>query len=207
MNWRKFKRSCKKVWYFIWEDDSWASWFVNVILAFVLIKFIIYPVLGLLLSTSHPIVAVVSSSMEHDGNFDEWWQSQASCSNEPCTQEVYYQNIGIAKDEFKEFSLKNGFNKGDIMVLYGTKPEKVQVGDVIVFKANRADPIIHRVINNKKIDSQQVFSTKGDHNAASFYFETYIPEDNYIGRAVMRVPFLGYIKIGFVKLLTLIGIM
>jgi signal peptidase I len=198
----------RKIWYFIWEDDSWASWFVNIILAFVLIKFVVYPVLGILLSTSHPIVAVVSSSMEHDGQFDDWWNSEALCSKkQACTQGEYYKNLGVSKEEFKGLGFHNGFNKGDIMILYGTKPKNIEIGDTIVFMANRPDPVIHRVIQTKKENSHYVFTTKGDHNVGSFDFESYIPEENYIGRAVIRVPLLGYIKIGFVKVLQLTGIM
>ena len=52
-----------KVWYFIWHDDSVWSWIVNIILAFLLIKFIVYPGLGFLLETEYPVVAVVSGSM------------------------------------------------------------------------------------------------------------------------------------------------
>jgi signal peptidase I len=207
MDWYEFKRTWKKIWYFIWEDDSWASWFVNVILAFLLIKFIVYPGLGLLLSTSHPIVAVVSTSMEHDGGFDDWWSSRALCGERECTQAEYYQSLGISKEQFRDFRFRNGFNKGDIMILYGTKPGKVKLGDIIVFKANRPDPIIHRVVLSKTEVGNTIFATKGDHNSGSFYFESYVPEDTYIGEAVIRVPFLGYIKIGFVKLLQLIGLM
>jgi signal peptidase I len=208
MDWLKFKHTWKKIWYFIWEDDSWASWFVNVVLAFVLIKFVVYPVLGLLFATSHPIVAVVSGSMEHDGSFDDWWSSSAFCDNNaPCTQGEFYKSLGISKDAFNEFRFSNGFNRGDIMILFGTDPGKIKVGDVIVYKGDRPDPIIHRVIKVSKGDSGYVFSTKGDHNAGSFYFEAYIPQENYIGRAVVRVPWLGYIKIGFVKLMSLIGLM
>jgi len=201
----KSKLTFRKVWYFIWEDDSWASWFVNVILAFVIIKFLIYPGLGWALSTSHPIVAVVSSSMEHDGSFDDWWQSKAMCKNRPCTQATHYYGLGITKDDFLGFPLKDGFNKGDIMVLYGKDADDVKVGDVIVYMADRPDPIIHRVIEKKNIDGQIIFSTKGDHNVGTFYFESYIPEENYIGTAVVRIPVLGHIKIMFVKLLNLIG--
>ncbi|MBU2561600.1 MAG: signal peptidase I [Nanoarchaeota archaeon] len=207
MDWYRVKRGWKKVWYFIWEDDSWASWFVNIILAFVIIKFIVYPFLGLVLATSHPIVAVVSSSMEHDTGFDEWWVSKAICGEgSACTQEDYYKGLDINKEQFKGFSFRRGFNRGDIMVLYGTKPEKIEIGNVIVFKAERPDPIIHRVTSKKKENSHYVFTTKGDHNVAAFYFEAYIPEEDYIGRAVLRIPFLGYIKIGFVALLDKIGI-
>ena len=75
MNKKKVKKRLKKIWYFIWEDNSIWSWIVNIILAFVLIKFIVYPGLGFLLSTSHPVVAVVSESMEHNKlGFDNWWK-------------------------------------------------------------------------------------------------------------------------------------
>ena len=62
----EFKKFLKKTWKFIWEDDSFLSWLVNIVIAFVLVKFIIYPLLGLLLGTGFPVVAVVSCSMEHN---------------------------------------------------------------------------------------------------------------------------------------------
>ena len=71
---KKPKSFWGKVWYLIWYEDSVASWIVNVILAFLIIKFLIYPGLGLLFGTNLPIVAVVSESMQHEGSFDEWWQ-------------------------------------------------------------------------------------------------------------------------------------
>ena len=80
----------KSVWYFIWEDNSLLSWAVNVILAFVIIKFLLYPGLGFIFATTHPIVAVVSGSMEHQGSFDSWWGSTALCNGNYCSQEEYY---------------------------------------------------------------------------------------------------------------------
>ncbi|MBW2993462.1 hypothetical protein KY317_02720, partial [Candidatus Woesearchaeota archaeon] len=62
----KFKEIVHKTWDFIWNSNSVWSWIVNIILAFVIIKFLLYPGLGLVTGTSHPIVAVVSNSMEHD---------------------------------------------------------------------------------------------------------------------------------------------
>ena len=68
-----WKKNLKKFWHFIWEEDSLLSWIVNIIIAFILIKFIVYPGLGYLLATTHPVVAVVSESMEHNSNFNAWW--------------------------------------------------------------------------------------------------------------------------------------
>ncbi|MBI4739460.1 signal peptidase I [Candidatus Woesearchaeota archaeon] len=197
------QRTARRIWKFIWEEDSWASLFVNIILAFVIIKFIVYPGLGLILHTPYPIVAVVSGSMEHDGSFESWWSSKALCGQNSCSQAEHYQQAGIAKEDFQEFPYKNGFNIGDIMILYGTKPEDIRVGNVIVFRSSNTDPIIHRVIKIKEKSGEVFFTTKGDHNSASLAFESYIPEEVYLGRAVWRVPYLGYIKIVFVKLIGL----
>jgi len=199
MNKQKFKKQSKKIWYFIWEDNSIWSWIVNIILAFVLIKFIVYPGLGFLLSTSHPVVAVVSGSMEHNNlGFDKWWE----------LNKIWYIENGINKEEFEAFSLKNGFNKGDIMFLVGRDAEDINVGDVIVFNSNRKDPIIHRVVKKIKDNDENHFQTKGDNNKDSIknseLDETNLKEDAIIGKAGIRVPLLGYIKIWFVEIIEII---
>ena len=194
---KNIKKTLKQLWWFIWESNSIGSWIVNIILAFVLIKFIVYPSLGFVLQTSYPIVAVVSSSMEHTSDFDGWWGSSGG----------WYSNQAITKEEFMSFPLKNGFNKGDIMVLKGKKPADIKEGDVIVFKSKRPDPIIHRVIKTWKEEDIYYFHTKGDNNADSIkntlLDETKISQEQLIGKAVVRIPLLGYIKIWFVELIQL----
>ena len=200
---KDWKKLWKKVWYFIWEDNSMWSWIVNIVLAFVLIKFIVYPGLGLILSTSHPDVAVVSESMEHNGNFDNWWDKAGT----------WYTNNGINKEKFAGFPLKNGFNKGDIMVLRGKKAGDIETGDVIVFWSAKKDPIIHRVVKKWQEKSIYYFQTKGDHNPNSIIQkdnqgniildETRISQEQIVGNAVLRIPLLGYIKIVFVEIFNL----
>ena len=197
MDKKETKAILKKIWWFIWEDDSIWSWIVNIILAFVLIKYIVYPGLGLLLSTGYPIVAVVSGSMEHDGSFDKWWDSQSD----------WYLNQNLSREDFKEFDFRNGFNKGDIMILYGEKPKGIDIGEVIVFSSGRPDPIIHRVVRKWENNGRYYFQTKGDHNSDSIRAvgldETNIAEDQILGKAVIKIPLLGYVKIWFVELIKL----
>lgn len=199
---RKGKKSLwGKIWYFLWEDDSLLSWAVNIVLAFVLIKYLVYPGLGMVFGTTHPIVAVISGSMEHDGSFETWWNSPA-CNGRACTQEEYYSRFNVSKDGFTKFSFRNGFNKGDIMILIGSTPRTTQVGDIIVFYNLRNEPIIHRVVRKWSEEGDTYYQTKGDHNLASIkdasgnaLDETRIPSDKVIGKAVVRVPMLGWIKI------------
>lgn len=186
---KKLKRIWGKFWHFFWEEDSLLSWVVNIIVAFLLIKGVIYPGLGLMLHTGYPVVAVISKSMEHEGRFDDWWLRQHS----------WYEEKGITKDQFTGYDFKNGFNKGDIMLLRGVKADEANIGDVIVYNSYiRKEPIIHRIV---KVESKGEFSsytTKGDRNEESYPFEYKILYNNVIGKAFFRVPYLGWIKITFV---------
>ena len=205
---RKTKKTLKKIWQFIWEDDSIWSWIVNIILAFVLIKFIVYPGLGLILSTTHPIVAVVSSSMEHNQDFDSWWGNSSA----------WYKDNGISKTSFMKFKFRNGFNKGDIIILKGREPKDIKIGDIIVFKSHDAKPkpypIIHRVVKKSSENGVYYFQTKGDNYKTNInqingcgidgcIDETSIKESQIIGVAMLKIPLLGYVKIWFVELIRL----
>lgn len=184
----------KKIWYFIWHDDSLLSWVVNILLAFILVKFIVYPGFGLVFQTTHPVVAVVSSSMEHKENFDNWWQNSESC----------YLGYNIKKEDFKVYEMKNGFNKGDIIFLKGD--DKFNKGNIIVFRGNSDNPIIHRVVKIYNYDNMIYYQTKGDNyktNCKSYpqLGEDKIKEENIIGKAFFRLPYLGWVKIGFTELI------
>lgn len=195
---RKPRTWWQKTWHFLWYEDSVASWLVSILLAFLLIKFVIYPGLGLVFGTQFPVVAVVSNSMEHDGSFDEWWAGQ----------EDLYLEHDITKSEFSTYTMRNGFDKGDIIILFGADPEELEPGEIIVYWGGKEYPIIHRIIAE---NDDGTFQTKGDHNLGQivtppFLDERSVPPDRIIGRAVLRVPYLGWVKIGFVSLLTRIGI-
>ncbi len=191
------RRLSKNVWYFIWESNSIWSWIVNIILAFVVIKFILYPGLGVFLATSHPIVAVVSGSMDHDAVFEEWWES--SCKDNQKVQSEIYESYGITKEQFQQFSFASGFKAGDLMIIKHSKlPE---LGEIIVFQTDSlVEPIIHRIV---KID-RGLIKTKGDHNCGSSSVEENVPQERIIGRAIIKIPYLGWIKIIFVKIIKLI---
>ncbi len=185
------KNFLRRAWYFIWEDDSLLSWIVNVVLAFLLVKFVVYPVLGMLLGTSYPVVAVISSSMEHDGmGFDSWWESNKG----------WYLQNGISQSDLEGSIFRNGFNKGDIIVLLGTNPAKVKEYDVIVYSSdNYKYPIIHRVVDIESSGNQYAFRTKGDNNPVTDPSD--VKESQVLGKAVFRVPLLGWIKIMFTELI------
>ena len=56
-----------------------------------------------------------------------------------------------------------------------------------------------------EVKDGQVYMTKGDHNHGSSIVEKNINHDVVIGEAVLRLPWLGYVKILFVKSVTFIG--
>ena len=202
----KSKHLLKRFLHFVWEEDSLSSWVVNIILAFVLIKFIIYPGLGFIVGTQFPIVAVVSGSMEHHpSSFSGWWDDRKS----------WYEAHAIPSDAFREFSLHNGLKKGDIVFIRGKKLHNIKIGDILVFRSKlKSEPIIHRIVSIERegvaqeggAEEQIYFTTKGDNNDDSYAFEHRIRKDQIIGVASFRIPYLGYLKIGFAAMLKLVGI-
>jgi len=210
----KFKRYARKVWHFFWHEDSVASWIVNLVVAFVVIKYALYPVLGLLFGTSFPIVAVISESMEHGlsnnlicgqqfeemkESFDNYWDL---CG-------YWYEGKGITKEQFESFPFQNGFNKGDVIILWRASPQNLDVGDILVFQADRPQPIIHRVVKSVQDNEKVYYQTKGDHNRDSIQQpleEHQISEERILGKGVIRIPYLGWVKILFVDALSLVGI-
>jgi len=188
-----------KIWHFLWKEDSLLSWIVSLVLAFIIVKFIFFPLLSLIFATSMPLVVVESGSMHHPGsfigntlglqsNFQLWWQQSGN----------WYQNRGITETQAENWPLNTGLEIGDIVLVSGRgTPE---IGDIIIFNANQQHPLIHRIIGIKNISGEIYYSTKGDNNSDQLVAETSIPKDALIGKAILRIPKLGWIKLVFVKL-------
>ena len=91
------------------------------------------------------------------------------------------------------------------MLLRG--PKNILIGDVIVFNGNtKVDPIIHRVVGTSEQGGQKYYKTKGDDNCGSSAFEETIPDFRILGKSWIRIPFLGYVKLYFEKLLLWLGL-
>ena len=151
-------------------------------------------------------MAVVSESMEHKADFDTWWEKKLCCTKScdlTSKASEYYPNSQISLKQFKEFPIKNGFNKGDIIVL--SRAETLKVGDVIVFQTSRPDPIIHRIIRIREVQGQKIYETKGDNNCGQITFEgldeTNIKQEQILGKGIVKIPWLGWVKISFVEMI------
>jgi signal peptidase I len=186
------KKFFKKFWHFLWKDNSLKGWIFSLIFLFVVIKFIFFPLLSLVTGTTLPLAIVESCSMYHKGNlfsdFDAWWERH----------EDKYSEFIINDLDFKKFSLQNGFNKGDILLVIKADPEKLEIGDIIIFNAYQKNPVIHRIIDIKEINGKKVFSTIGDNNSGQFDFEEEVIESQLVGKAFLKlVPYIGWAKLVF----------
>jgi len=181
-----------RFWRFL-QKDTWQSWVVSLVLLVVLIKFVFFPVLSLATGSSLPLVVIESCSMYHESGFDEWWDDHSG----------WYDARGIGKSMFKDFPFRNGLNKGDIIFVWGHS--EYDSGDIIIFEPNLEStaqhPIIHRIVG------EDPYETKGDHNSGQLVSgsslnsqnidETNIAEEQIIGKSVLRIPYLGWIKLVF----------
>lgn len=188
----RFKEFLNKFWNIVWKDDSIKGWIISLVFIFIIIKLIFFPTLSLVTGTKMPLVIVESCSMYHQGdpfsNTNTWWE----------THDMKYFLMKISKNVWENFSLKNGFNKGDIIFVTGIKPQNVKIGDVIIFRANYQNPIIHRVMNITKINGEYYFQTMGDNNNGQLEIEKNISQNQIIGQArAVILPYLGWAKLIF----------
>jgi signal peptidase I len=171
----------KRIWAFL-QKDTWPSFIATLAIAFVLIKFVFFPGLSLLTGTALPLVIVESCSMHHhEPGFEKIFESSV------------YEKNDISIVDTNEWSFQDGFNKGDVIFVVGAK--NVEVGDVIIFNAGAKHPLIHRVV-----DAGANYATKGDNyktNLKQLDVEKNISEDQFIGKALFRVPFIGWAKLIF----------
>jgi signal peptidase I len=132
-------------------------------------------VFGFFLGTSFPFVAVMSSSMTHDAyvtqNYYSWMAER-----------------GFSQEQLNDFSFRNGFGKGDALII--GSPKNVEVGDVIVYvNPDLGYAIIHRVIGV----TESGYVTKGDRNPSS---DPWVVKTDWVkGRAVVLIPFVGWIRV------------
>ena len=189
------KSAGRKIWEFLWNSDSIWSWIADLILLWIIIKFLLFPGLALLTAAAMPSVIIETGSMQHQANcgatgaarlgFDSWWGNH----------EQTYSGYNISKSVFLEFKSYKGMSIGDIIILNGRNKDKLEVGDVIVYDAGESKPIIHRIVAKHQDSSGVYYETYGDNNCGQFGFEKSVTPKQIIGKASARIPKVGMVKI------------
>ena len=178
-NMKKVVDYSKKFWKFL-KKDSWASFAITLLIAFVVIKFVFFPGLSLITGTSLPIVIVESCSMyHHEAGFENTFTSPV------------YEQYGINIPDTGSWDFQNGFSKGDLIFVVEAKD--IEIGDVIIFHGGEANPIIHRVVEV----GENTYTTKGDNNPESYHFDKNIQGEKIIGKALFKIPAVGGVKLIF----------
>lgn len=178
-------------------DTGWSR--VRLEMFFILLALLLaygtYQSLGIGLGTESPVVSVTSNSMNHDpgprtcvtdhpryDGFTAFWHGCGAA----------YTQYNITKQEFKQFPLSNGFERGDILIVKGASYDEIRVGDIIVYNVPlNAIPIVHRVVAKHN----GTFETKGDSNKGQNRYESRVHPDQVQGVAIGVIPWLGYIKV------------
>lgn len=171
---------------FLFVEESIKSYIAFFIFLILLFSFIFYFLLpygfGIV-----DVVAVVTPSMEHKNNVEENFYK-------------FFLAKNFTISEIKSFDFSDGISIGDVVIVKRVNLSEIKVGDVIVFKA-QTTKIIHRVVEVQNENGNLYFTTKGDANPTSLNFEKNITSDRIIGKAVLKIPYLGYPRILLLRLL------
>ena len=175
---KKAKSYANQFWKLYWKDDTILSYIFFFIVTYLVLKFVLFPSF-LFVTGLSDVTAVMSGSMKHDERINE----------------TYYEwmiDKGYTLEEMEDFPFSKGLNIGDIVFVKDTRsPEEITVGDVIVFYNPRGYSIIHRVV----FEGNDTFTTKGDANLKSDYYEFDIPFEYVKGKAIFKIPLLGYPRV------------
>ena len=95
------------------------------------------------------------------------------------------------------------FYRGDILIIQGVRnpadyAKFLKVGDIIVFSPEGHEvPVVHRIV---KINPDGTYQTMGDaNNNRQLPFEKRIRPEQIHGKMILRIPYLGWVKIGFTE--------
>lgn len=91
-------------------------------------------------------------------------------------------------------SMSPTLEAGDLLIVKGVQPEKIKVGDIIVFDPPQEDigRTVHRVNGTQRLaNGTLTFKTKGDANSDIDPYTVY-PE-NIHGQVIYKIPYVGYI--------------
>jgi len=155
----------------MWRNEYFKS--ALMIIVIIIVVFGFWYGSQLVLNTQYPALAVASGSM--------------------CTVE------GMKCDGWSH-PFSTTLHVGDLIIVQGVKPEEIRTapnpdGDIIVFRRPQAGDalIVHRAIANQTVGDKIFFTTKGDANSVPD--PALVPEDNVVGRVVLRIPWVGHIAL------------
>ncbi len=181
-----FGKKVKKFLRFLFVEESIQSYIAFLLFLVFLFSLIFYLILpygfGIV-----DVVAVVTPSMEHSRNVEDTFYK-------------FFLTRNFSMGEIKSFDFSDGISIGDVVIVKKVNPNEIKVGDVIVFRT-QTTKIIHRVIKVEKRGNEIYFTTKGDANPTSLNFEKNITPDRLIGKAIFKIPYLGYPRIILLRVL------
>lgn len=202
------------------SNNDAISWAVYIIFAFVF-AFVIYTVLGLILGTPTPMVIVVSESMEPElyrgdvvvltGVTAEQLNAQLVELPERNLQGAYLSSFATLT-----YSISDDTSQLLKSITFSNNQEVVPntEGDIVVYISNiTGEQIIHRAVAKIRAADGYYLITKGDNSATNKTVDqdcgkvvlgraeraciTLYPVNlsELQGKAVFRVPLLGYVKL------------
>ncbi len=89
-------------------------------------------------------------------------------------------------------SMEPNIKIGDVLIIKKTNSDELSIfekGDVLAHNY-QGKTIVHRIISIEKENEKYIFQTKGDNNNGNDNYE--ITEEMVIGKAIFKIPYIGY---------------
>jgi len=195
------------------KNIEWVNWVIYLVSA-LFFAWLIYTVLGLLLATSSPMVIVVSGSME-----PVLYRGDVVVMQGASPEDIRAEQVELDMPTLKEIALikiakSDSIPPNNLLFTSGEIVPITETGDTVVYTSNSirnfGQPVIHRVVAKVKVRDGYYLITKGDNNnvidqecgtivAGLPQYQCItlypIPAQEIKGRAVFKIPLVGYMKL------------
>lgn len=139
-----------KKFYDFLKEDSLPSLIVTLVLAFIIIKFIFFPLLSFVTGTSLPLVIVESCSMHHPEDWEEIFNRQGTCENGQTKLRIDENSFTILEQSGNYKINKIRFERQNFNRLIEIPIEEINVGNHITYTTEKGEftQVITEIKNN-----------------------------------------------------------
>ena len=88
-------------------------------------------------------------------------------------------------------SMEPEIHPGDMIIVKGKDPSKLQVEDVITYQMNQQTLVTHRIVDLVKKDGETLYQTKGDAN--NVVDHNFVSSDQIVGVLAFTIPKAGHL--------------
>ncbi|WP_105619238.1 signal peptidase I [Vallitalea okinawensis] len=99
--------------------------------------------------------------------------------------------LGVSLINVTTGGMEPVIHQGDLIIINNRHINKVDIGDIVIYRPNEDELVTHRIVSKKIVDGKIIFQLQGDAN--NFPDLEWVPQEDILGIYQLRLHKLAYI--------------